>query len=65
MERVSPGEIVRIKSNVENGDRVCLLISVSQGYWDLGEGDCSFGEIAEIVMENRTHQVPLSWLVPL
>lgn len=62
MENFSPGEIVRLKSAAKGGGSICLLVSVSQKYWDYGEGECGFTDIAEVLLEGRPVQVPLGWL---
>lgn len=70
MKDLTPGDIVIIQPPGPIGfpidvETMGTLISIKQSYWDLGEGDCGYVDVAEILTEGKIEIVACSYLVPL
>ena len=69
MKDLVPGEIVIIKPPGPIGftivsEKLGTLICVKQSYWDFGEGDYGFVDVAEILVDNKLVEVACSHLAP-
>jgi hypothetical protein len=41
------------------------ILSIRQQYWDYGDGECGFVDIADILTDNQIVDVALTFLVPV
>lgn len=64
---LAPGDIVIISPAGLSGftatdEMLGALISIKQSYWDFGEGDCGYVNVAEVLVGNKIVDVVCSHL---
>jgi len=67
---INPGDIVRVNrlspvSTAPSSGSVCVVIYTRQRYWDYGEGECGFVDVADVMSGGQIFEIACAFLEPI
>lgn len=67
---MNPGDIFRVNNLSALGTdpphrAIVMMISTHQRYWDYGDGECGFVEVADVMFDGQTFEIACTYLDPL
>ncbi len=64
----SSGDLVKVKRQPigfsEKMNVSGIIISIRQRYWDYGDGECGYVDVAEVMTDKEVFEVATAFLVP-
>lgn len=67
---MNPGDIVRVNCSAPFDvslppQSICVMIGVHQRYWDYGDGECGYVEVAEVMSDGQIFEIACAHLAPI
>jgi hypothetical protein len=67
---MNPGDIFRVNNRAVAVDplpsqTVVMMISTRQRYWDFGDGECGYTEVADVMSDGQIFEIPCTFLDPI
>lgn len=67
---MNPGDIVRVNYSIpfDSGippQSIGVMIRVHQRYWDYGDGECGYVEVADVMSGGQVFEVACTHLAPV
>lgn len=67
---MNPGDIVRVNYSVPFDvslppQSICVMIRIHQRYWDYGDGECGYVEVADVMSGGQIFEIACTHLEPV
>ena len=65
-----PGDIFRVNSSAAHDaapprQAVVMMVSTRQRYWDYGDGECGYVDVADVMSEGQIFEIACTCLDPV